>query len=145
MQPNLWITIQVPFKPSLVGYEVKFKCLMLPMSSMFYYIYNKNYNITMFVEEVVIMNKVYFSLSGVLHGFGSHFLASRRRMELVKSPHLHFPTCNKLVANQYHFWKTTFVPVPLMRKNEVILHLFSYVFKLVAMNVKDWLSTLKHI
>ncbi len=32
-----------------------------------------------------------------------------------------------------------------MKKNEVRLHLLSFVFKLVAMSIKDWLSTLKHI
>jgi hypothetical protein len=32
-----------------------------------------------------------------------------------------------------------------MRKSEVRLHLLSYVFKLVAMNIRDWLSALKHI
>ncbi len=42
-------------------------------------------------------------------------------------------------------WKITFVLVPLMRKSEIRLHLFNYVFKLVAMNIKDWLSALKHI
>jgi hypothetical protein len=35
---------------------------MLPMSLMFCYKYNKNYNIKMFVEKVVIMNKVFFSI-----------------------------------------------------------------------------------
>jgi hypothetical protein len=42
-------------------------------------------------------------------------------------------------------WRITFVLIPLMRKNEVRLHLFNYVFKLVAINIKDWLSALKHI
>jgi hypothetical protein len=53
-------------------------------------------------------------------------------MELVKNPCLHFVTCNKLVANQYQFRRTTFVLTPLMRKNEVKLYLFSSIFKLVA-------------
>ncbi len=59
LQPNMWITIQVPFKPNLTCYETKLKCLMLPMSSMFYCGYSNNYNIRMFVGEVVIMNKVF--------------------------------------------------------------------------------------
>jgi len=63
----LWITIQMPFKPSLVGYEVKLKCLMLPMSSMFCCKYNKNYNIDMSIKEVVIMNKVFSSPSNGCH------------------------------------------------------------------------------
>ncbi len=67
LQPNLWITIQVPFKPSLVGYEIKLKCLMLPMSSMFWCIYNKNYNIRMSCWKVLIMNKVFFSPSNGSH------------------------------------------------------------------------------
>jgi hypothetical protein len=33
----------------------------------------------------------------------------------------------------------------LDEKNEVKLHLLNYVFKLVAMNIRDWLSALKHI
>jgi hypothetical protein len=53
-------------------------------------------------------------------------------MELVRSPCLHFATCNKLVANQYQFRRTILVLVPLMRKNEVKLYLFSSIFKLVA-------------
>jgi hypothetical protein len=60
LQPNMWITIQMPFKPNLTSYEAKLKCLMLPMSSMFWCRYNKKYNIRMYVEEVVIMNKGFF-------------------------------------------------------------------------------------
>jgi len=80
----------------------------------------------------------------VSHESNNHFLALGWHMELVRSPCLHFPTCNKLVANQYHSWRTTFFPIPLMRKNEVILHLLSSFFKLVAMSIRDWLSTQKH-
>jgi hypothetical protein len=61
------ITIQLPFKPNLIGYEIKLKCLMLPLSSMFCCRYNKNYNIKMFIKELVIMNKVFFSLSNGCH------------------------------------------------------------------------------
>jgi hypothetical protein len=50
----------MPFKPSLVSYEAKLKCLMMSMSSMFCSRYSKTYNIKMYVEEVVIMNKVFF-------------------------------------------------------------------------------------
>ncbi len=79
------------------------------------------------------------------HGCGNHFLALRWRMELVRNPWVHFPTCNKLVANQYQSWKTTFVLVLLMRISEVRLHLLSSIFKLVVMSISEWLSTLKHI
>ncbi len=79
------------------------------------------------------------------HGFGNHFLASGRCMEPMRSHCLHFPTCNKLVANQYQSWKTTLVIVHLMKISEVKLQLLSYIFKLVAMSIRDWLSTLKHI
>jgi hypothetical protein len=58
-------------------------------------------------------------------------------MEPMRSPCLHFATCNKLVANQYQYRKTTLVPIPVMGKFEIELHLFSYVFKLVAMNIRD--------
>jgi hypothetical protein len=52
----------MPFKPNLVGnYEAKLKCLVLSMSSMFCCMYNKNYNIRMSIDEVVITNKVFFS------------------------------------------------------------------------------------
>jgi len=52
---------------NLASYETKLKCFMLPMSSMFCCKYNKNYNIRMFIEKVVIMNKVFFSLSNGCH------------------------------------------------------------------------------
>ncbi len=51
------------FKPSLTCYEINLECLMLPMSSMFCCKYSKNYSIRTYVEEVVIMNKVFFSLN----------------------------------------------------------------------------------
>ncbi len=57
----------MPFKPNLVGCESKLKCLMLLMSSMFCCKYNKNYNIKIFVEKVVIMNKVFFSPDNGCH------------------------------------------------------------------------------
>jgi hypothetical protein len=79
------------------------------------------------------------------HGSNNHFLTSKRHMEPMKSPCLHFPTCNKLVANQYQSWRITHVRVPLMRLSEVRLHLLNSFFKLVAMSIKDWLLTLKHI
>jgi len=50
----------MPFKPSSVSYETKLKCLMMSMSSMFCSRYSKNYNIKMYVEEVVIRNKFFF-------------------------------------------------------------------------------------
>ncbi len=78
------------------------------------------------------------------HRFGSHFLVLGRHIKPM-NPCLHFPTCNKLVANQYQFFKTTLVVIPLMRNNEVRLHLLSFVFKLVAMSIRDSLLTLKHI
>ncbi len=79
------------------------------------------------------------------HKFGSHLVVLGRFMDLVKNPCLHFATYNKLEVNQYQSRRTTLVPIPLMRKIEVKLHIFSYVFKLVAMSIMDWLSTLKHI
>ncbi len=79
------------------------------------------------------------------HRSCNHFLVLRRHMEPVQNPCLHFSTCNKFVANQYQYWKTILILVPLMRKNEVKLHLYSYVFKLVAMSIRDWLLALKHI
>ncbi len=104
------------------------------------------YNIRIFIEEVIIMNKVFFFTElWVSHECSNHFLTSRRHMEQMKSPCLHFPTCNKLVANQYESWKITLVQVPLMRISEVRLHLLSSFFKLVAMSIKDWLLILKHI
>jgi len=81
----------------------------------------------------------------VSHGFGNHFLAPRRCMEPVRNHCLYFPTCNKLVANQYQSWKTTLVIIHLMKISEVKLQLLNYIFKLVAMSIMDWLSTLKHI
>jgi hypothetical protein len=58
-------------------------------------------------------------------------------MKPMKSPCLHFATCNKLVANQYQFQIITLVRVPLMRKNEIKLHISCYILKLVAMSIKD--------
>jgi hypothetical protein len=41
---------------------------MLPLSSTFYNIYNKNYDIKMFIKKVVIMNKVFFhQVMGVMN------------------------------------------------------------------------------
>jgi len=81
----------------------------------------------------------------VSHKSNSHFLTLGKHMEPMKSRCLHFSTCNKLVANWYQSWKATFVPIPWMRKSEIKLHLFNFVFKLVAMSIKDLLSALKHI
>jgi hypothetical protein len=58
-------------------------------------------------------------------------------MEPMKSPCLHFATCNKLVANQYQFQRIILVLVPLMRKNEIKLHIFCYIINLVGMSIKD--------
>ncbi len=79
------------------------------------------------------------------HKSNSHFLILRRHKEPMKSPCLQSSTYNKLVANQYQSWKTTFISIPWMKKSEIKLHLFNFVFKLVAMSIKDSLSALKHI
>ncbi len=70
------------------------------------------------------------------HGFGSHFLALGRHMEPMRSPCPHFPTCNKLLANQYQSWRPILVPIPLMRKSKVRLHLLSSIFKLATMSIR---------